>query len=266
MSRCQTGIPGRLYAGQAKTLGLPPDLASLGPMGLQVHKGVSGLLNPLHFLRTVSTMSAHPTHELESARPQSTALTIDDKGEFDHVEVDDIETKKPAAFVVDNYGELSKQHDLSFRATLVQFKRAMVICFGVGICAMGDGYQYKMPGNIVALPGFIRQMGYQNAEGKWMLDPQHVAAWGGKSEVFCWSLLSGVYAASVVCILLVGSYPIDRFGRKPMLIATQVFMLIACLIEMWATNWTHWIAAKVLNVCHTSGSADERVFRLDVIR
>jgi len=33
-----------------------------------------------------------------------------------------------------------------------------------------------------------------------------------------------------------------------MLIATQVFMLIACLIEMWATNWTHWIAAKVLNV------------------
>jgi hypothetical protein len=33
-----------------------------------------------------------------------------------------------------------------------------------------------------------------------------------------------------------------------MLIATQVFMLIACLIEMWATNWTHWIAAKILNV------------------
>jgi len=33
-----------------------------------------------------------------------------------------------------------------------------------------------------------------------------------------------------------------------MLIATQVFMLIACLIEMFATNWTHWIAAKVLNV------------------
>lgn len=33
-----------------------------------------------------------------------------------------------------------------------------------------------------------------------------------------------------------------------MLIATQVFMLIALLIEMWATNWTHWIAAKILNV------------------
>lgn len=38
-----------------------------------------------------------------------------------------------------------------------------------------------------------------------------------------------------------------------MLIATQVFMLIACLIEMWATNWTHWIAAKVLNVSRLLG-------------
>jgi hypothetical protein len=51
-----------------------------------------------------------------------------------------------------------------------------------------------------------------------------------------------------------------------MLIATQMFMLIACLIEMWATNWTHWIAAKVLNVRHAYGSADDRVFLWGVIR
>lgn len=33
-----------------------------------------------------------------------------------------------------------------------------------------------------------------------------------------------------------------------MLVAVQVFMLIAAIIEMFATNWTHWLAAKVLNV------------------
>jgi hypothetical protein len=48
-------------------------------------------------------MSAHPTDELESAPPQNIVLNIDDKGEFDHVEDDEIETKKPAAFIVDNY-------------------------------------------------------------------------------------------------------------------------------------------------------------------
>jgi hypothetical protein len=35
-----------------------------------------------------------------------------------------------------------------------------------------------------------------------------------------------------------------------MLVAVQVFMLIAAIIEMFATNWTHWLAAKVLNVSH----------------
>ena len=150
-------------------------------MGLRVYKGLCGSVGLTSPEQTI--MSAGTTHELESAPRQQTETVsaIDDKGEFDHVEDDEIDTKKPAAFVVDNYGELSKQHDLSFRATLVQFKKAMAICFGVGICAMGDGYQYKMPGNIVALPGFIRQMGYEDAEGKWMLDPQHVAAWGGRS-------------------------------------------------------------------------------------
>jgi hypothetical protein len=52
-----------------------------------------------------------------------------------------------------------------------------------------------------------------------------------------------------------------------MLIATQVFMLIACLIEMWATNWTHWIAAKVLNVSYgVMAPADVRVYQWDVTR
>lgn len=42
----------------------------------------------------------------------------------------------------------------------------------------------------------------------------------------------------------------DHLGRKFMLIMTQVFMLIACLIEMFATTWTHWLAAKIMNVSY----------------
>lgn len=57
-----------------------------------------------------------------------------------------------------------------------------------------------------------------------------------------------VYAAALVAILLVGNWPVDRFGRKPALWAVQVFMIVAAIIEMFATNWTHWLAAKLLNV------------------
>lgn len=135
-------------------------------------------------------MSAQPTIEMQpsDATRRSNTVPIDDdaKVDFEHVEQGETEleqAKKPGAFVIDNYGELSKQHDLSFRATLWQFKRAMTICLGCGVLSMGDGYQYKMPGNIVALPGFIRQMGYPKDDGTYMLDPQHVAAWGGESKV-----------------------------------------------------------------------------------
>jgi SP family general alpha glucoside:H+ symporter-like MFS transporter len=53
----------------------------------------------------------------------------------------------------------------------------------------------------------------------------------------------------LVVILLVGNWPLDRFGRKPMLWAVQIFMIIAAIIECFATNWTHWLAAKIMNVC-----------------
>ncbi|RSH93597.1 hypothetical protein EHS25_006242 [Saitozyma podzolica] len=159
---------------------------------------------------------------------------IQDVNHLEHV-AGDIDAAKIANFVIDNSGEVSRYADLNFTQTLKQFWRAMAISFACGVCAMGDGYQYKMPGNIVALQGFIMQMGSKNAAGKWVLDSQHVAAWGG------------IYAGSLVVILLVGNWPLDRFGRKPMLWAVQIFMIIAAIIECFATNWTHWLAAKIMN-------------------
>lgn len=104
---------------------------------------------------------------------------IQDVNHLEHV-AGDIDAAKMTNFVIDNSGEVSRYADLNFTQTLKQFWRAMAISFACGVCAMGDGYQYKMPGNIVALQGFIMQMGTKNAAGKWVLDSQHVAAWGGK--------------------------------------------------------------------------------------
>ena len=93
----------------------------------------------------------------------------------------DAEPDKTFKFVIDNSNEVSNYADWTFFETLKHFWRAMAISFACGICAMGDGYQYKMPGNIVALKGFIKQMGYLNEKtGVYALDPQHVAAWGGE--------------------------------------------------------------------------------------
>ena len=64
-------------------------------------------------------------------------------------------------------------------------------------------------------------------------------------------LADDVQAAYTVCYILVlfaGTWPADKFGRKPMILLIQVFMAIACLIEMFATTWPHWLAAKMMNV------------------
>ena len=104
--------------------------------------------------------------------------------EVTHVEGTDgdaIDAAKAVNFVTDNSHEVSNYANWTFWQTLKHFWRAMAISFACGICAMGDGYQYKMPGNIVALKGFIKQMGYEDAKtGTYKLDPQHVAAWGGE--------------------------------------------------------------------------------------
>ncbi len=97
---------------------------------------------------------------------------------------DEIVAAKAFNFVTDNSHEVSKYANWTFFQTLKNFWRAMAISFACGVCALGDGYQYKMPGNIVALGGFIKQMGTQNPKtGAYALDSQHVAAWGGKFSI-----------------------------------------------------------------------------------
>ncbi len=88
---------------------------------------------------------------------------------------------KGVKFVIDNSHEIATDANLTFWQTIRFYWRAMAICFACGVCAMGDGYQYKMPGNIVALKGFIRQMGkLDEATNTYKLDSKQVAAWGGK--------------------------------------------------------------------------------------
>lgn len=62
----------------------------------------------------------------------------------------------------------------------------------------------------------------------------------------------GAYVGAQMLFLLVGNWPIDYFGRRPMLWLTQILMLAAAIIELFATNWTHWLGAKILNVSSIS--------------
>lgn len=142
-------------------------------------------LGPTDFPRftppTVSSADSNPamSHIFD---PKHDEIRLEHRASGENVDRDTQSCKDPN-FDLEDMNCMSADSDLSFWQTLRLYWKAMLICFGAGICAMGDGYQFKMPGNIVALRGFIDQMGHPDATGTYVLNPQHVAAWGGKTTI-----------------------------------------------------------------------------------
>jgi MFS family permease len=56
------------------------------------------------------------------------------------------------------------------------------------------------------------------------------------------------YTLGYIFALWGGTFPSDRFGRKPMILSIHLINICTVLTEMFATHWTHWLAAKILNV------------------
>ena len=77
-------------------------------------------------------------------------LSHPDGDEKSKVEVDHLEDSQGNATVL-----VSAYADLGFLATLKTFKRTSAICFMALFTACSDGYQYSLPGNLVAEKSFI---------------------------------------------------------------------------------------------------------------
>ena len=73
---------------------------------------------------------------------------------------------------------------LTFMECLKIYRYASLFCFLAAVGALSDGYQVQMSGSIVALQGFINTFGKPNASGEYVIDPQHLALWGGKYMSF----------------------------------------------------------------------------------
>jgi MFS transporter, SP family, general alpha glucoside:H+ symporter len=44
----------------------------------------------------------------------------------------------------------------------------------------------------------------------------------------------------------IGTWPSDRFGRKPMMLAIQIILAAGTICEMLATHWSHWVVARTI--------------------
>jgi hypothetical protein len=96
------------------------------------------------------------------------------KSEIMHIEADMSSRSE------ENLTVLPPVKQLTFIECLKTYRYASLFCFLAAVGALSDGYQVQMSGSIVALQGFIHTFGKPNAAGKYIIDPQHLALWGGK--------------------------------------------------------------------------------------
>ncbi|KAL7418259.1 hypothetical protein Q5752_007125 [Cryptotrichosporon argae] len=74
--------------------------------------------------------------------------------------------------------------------TLRAFRKAALLCTAATLGALSDGFQFSVPGSIIANTGFIHQFGSKSATGTWALNAYHVSAW------------SGMYTGAYIAVLL----------------------------------------------------------------
>lgn len=161
-----------IYKGQGAARGLD----STSQPQTQIHfigEACSHALTP-NMTTTATNADLHPTMSEAEAK-------------HDVVHADDVDALKKKAgndneFIEDNAGFQSIHGDLGIVKTIWTFKWACACAFLAGIGAMSDGYQYSLPGNLLPNPGFIEQFGVPGLgpNGTTILDPNHVAAWGGE--------------------------------------------------------------------------------------
>ena len=166
-------------------------------------------------------------------------------------------------FVISNSEFHSSLNELSFWKSVWLFRKAVFFCVVGSFGALSDNFQLSVPGQILAMPGFVDTFGIPQPDGTKVLPPSRVSAWGGKWLLPCHlpgrdsdqpsetdARLTGILTAGSFVTVLIGSFwaPHDRFGRKPILYCVQVFMMAACLVEMFTSHWGVWAFAKFLNV------------------
>jgi MFS family permease len=147
-----------------------------------------------------------------------------------------------------------------------------LLCVAAALGVLSDGYQIQMSGSIVALKGFIETFGDPNEDGKYVINPQYLALWGCESSTslvvsICSKLIDDSLATALKNVAAMfgaalGSYPADRFGRRWMMLLVQIIMIGGCVLEQLATDWTHWLGARLLDVSFCVLSECSRCSRL----
>ncbi|KAF9878618.1 hypothetical protein CkaCkLH20_04110 [Colletotrichum karsti] len=128
----------------------------------------------------------------------------------------------------------SEVDSLGHWATVVKFRKAVVVCNLLCIAAAADGYQINLNGNLIANQGFINHVGFRDSAGKTTLNANYTALWGAMQSL---GQLIGMIVLNPVS---------DKLGRKKTLYVLWVILASSLILETLVRDWRDWTGAKIL--------------------
>lgn len=97
------------------------------------------------------------------------------------------------------------------------------------------GFDYVIGGQLAALSEVQRFFGVQLPDGSWIVPATYLSAWGaiglGCHVVTAW------FAAPLL----------EKFGRKPLIIAAAVISTVGIILQQLAPNWRVHLAGRGVN-------------------
>ncbi|KAK9319797.1 general substrate transporter [Lipomyces orientalis] len=128
----------------------------------------------------------------------------------------------------------TKYANLGRLAVVKTFWKAMIFCMILNWAALNDGFQQQIPGNVIPMQAFIKQMADTTIDGAPAISAKIVSYWQGFAEM---SKTLGMFT---------GGFFANRFGRKPAMVGAIVVLLGGSIAEITAFDWKSWLGAAVL--------------------
>ncbi|GAA5987219.1 hypothetical protein JCM10908_001864 [Rhodotorula pacifica] len=138
-------------------------------------------------------------------------------------------------FALDEAGQALRTEARSPWRVLRENARAVAVVLAVQSSAIIVGIEFSLPGNLLAIPAFLRQFGSVSpATGKYAIAAEHLTIW------------AALFATFQVLGLMFGGQFADRFGRRPALYLVLFFTYIGVMLEIIATTWQMWLGSKIV--------------------
>ncbi|KAH7029489.1 general substrate transporter [Microdochium trichocladiopsis] len=162
-----------------------------------------------------------------------------------------METKESAQPAVEHHQGLEKAHEtgnvdngevletrfagLSRWASVRTFWKAILFCLILSWAALNDGFQQQVPGNVIPMPAFVKDMAdIVNANGEPAVSAKTVSLWQGLAEM---TKTLGMFS---------GGWVADRIGRKYAMVASIVVLLAGSTAEITAHSWQTWLVGAMI--------------------